>query len=177
MNKVLTRILRKPTNISILVGVSAISFIAIRLIPFWQIINNSFMMPGISPSRKIILLFEYIIVFFTDLMFVEQITTIILSLVLGVNVVLFIEYIKKQRKVFAGKSFAGSTLGVILGIFGAGCVSCGALVIAPLLTAIGLGSYIEFFSYNALLISWIGIVIILLSSYYLLSQIKKPLVC
>ncbi|MAQ77472.1 hypothetical protein CL684_03025 [Candidatus Campbellbacteria bacterium] len=177
MQSLFIRIFRKKDNLLIFVLATVLVFLLARIIPIWEILTNSFKIPDISLSRKFSIFSEYIFIYFIDIPIVEQATTIILSLALGINTVLFYQYIKKQQKIFAGKSFLGSSIGVMLGVFGVGCVSCGALVIAPILTGIGLGAQIGFISQYALLISWAGIAGICISSYYLLLQINKPLVC
>jgi hypothetical protein len=168
---------RKPKNyLSLLIG-SFFVFVIFRIIPVYRIIKNSFKIPELSISRKIEIFFDYTFVSFTQVPLQEQIIIIILSVLTMINIILFVMYSLRQRKILSKRSFFSSISGMFLGLFGVGCLSCGVLIMAPLLTFIGLGSYLGNFSQYALTFTYAGLFLLLISTLSLLHQLKKPLVC
>ena len=170
-------IIKKPKNIISIVLASIVIFIILRLLPVYKILSNFYSLPNISFSRKLEVFYQYIFEPFLQALPQEKFTTIILSLLTSLNILLFFIFSKRQRKMLSGKSFFASLSGMFLGLFGIGCISCGAFILAPVITFLGFGVYINIFINHSRLISNIGIALVLISIIYLLKQISKPLVC
>jgi len=171
------KIFSKKKNIIIGLLVSAIIFVILRVIPVYMILKTTFIIPGVKWSRKYELFTDYVLTSFFEIAFVEQLLIILLALATAVNMIVFYYYIKRQQKILSGKSFFASASGMFLGIFGIGCLSCGVLVVAPIVSALGLGAYIAGITQYALLLSYVGLTFIIFSIGYLLHQLSKPLVC
>lgn len=149
----------------------------LRLLPVYEILKNFYSLADISFTRKIEVFNQYIFESFVHGTFQEKFSTITLSILSSFNILLFIIFAKRQRKFLVGKSFFASLSGIFLGLFGVGCVSCGAFVLAPIITFLGFGAYLNQFIKHAGLISNIGIIFVLISIFYLLKQISKPMIC
>ncbi len=177
MKKTCITIIKKPKNIFFIISVSIIIFILLRFLPVYRILFDFYSLPGISFARKLEIFYQYIFDPFLNALFQEKFITITLSILTSFNILLFIIFAKRQKKILSGKGFFASLSGIFLGLFGIGCISCGAFVLAPIITFIGLGAYINKFIENANIISNIGIVFVIISIVYLLKQISKPLMC
>ena len=177
MLTVFTSIFRKPKNIIALLIGSLIIFFILRVLPIYEILHNSYKIPGISFQRKQELFFDYTLGSFLDIPVIEQVLVISLSLFTVINLILFIVFARRQRKILSKRSFIASVSGMFLGLFGVGCLSCGALIMAPLLTFIGFGAYLGSFAEYALWISITGVLFVLFSIFYLLKKISEPMIC
>ena len=152
-------------------------FVLLRIAPVFEILKNSYKIPGLSFPRKWDIFIEYVFQTFCDINTAEQLLIIILSILTALNIVLFVIFAKRQRKMLSKRSLAASLSGMVLGLFGVGCLSCGVLILAPLLTFLGLGAYLGNFAEYAVTISYVGMVLVILSSLYLLKKISEPLIC
>jgi len=177
MLQILWSIIKRTKNSIALLITGFIIFTLLRIIPVFKILKSSFGIPNISFSRKWELFNEYVYQSFFDISAVEQSLAILLSLLTALNIILFIIYAKRQKQLLAQKSFIASISGMFLGLFGIGCLSCGVVILAPLITFLGLGVYAGAFIKYALVLASIGIVLVLISNAYLLKKISEPLIC
>ncbi|MDH5442125.1 MAG: hypothetical protein OEX08_00765 [Candidatus Nomurabacteria bacterium] len=107
----------------------------------------------------------------------NYILTIIISILLGVQIAILVNYIKKRRT--SSTALAGSTHGVAgftSGILGMGCAACGSVVITSIFGTTGgiLLSSLPLHGAEFLLLS---IVIIAISTIWLIKKNNQPLVC
>ncbi|MCA9351859.1 hypothetical protein KC866_00500 [Patescibacteria group bacterium] len=177
MVNTLLHILKRRWNTIALVCGSCAIFLILRIVPVYGILKTSYALPGLSFVRKIDIFLEYVIYSFTRISFHEQLLVIALSILTTLNIILFIVFTQRQQKLLSKRSFIASVSGMVLGLFGVGCVSCGVLVLAPLITALGLGAYLGTFTQYALLIAYIGLGFVIVSSLYLLRKISQPNIC
>ncbi len=170
---------RKKQNVFVLMFLSFFFFTFLKVIPVYHILRDSFRVSGITLIRKIQLFYSYTYATCSDHLWNSRFVTIFLSILIALNIFLFVAYAKRQGKFIAAthKTFLASIGGIILGFFGIGCISCGAFILAPLITFLGFGAYMQFFQSNAYLISVIGLVFVLFSNFYLLYQLSKPITC
>lgn len=101
--------------------------------------------------------------------------TVSIATLAGIQLSLLVYYLKK----FIGaKSEMGmSVSGILLGILGVGCVSCGSVILT---SVIGLGSTTAIIAYLPLRgqeFGIFGIAILLVAIYSLLNKIKQPYGC
>ena len=132
--------------------------------------------PTVPVSVKIsfpIRLFESIATNFTTL---SASYTIAIALLAGINVALFVYYVKRQRQLAQGSLAVGS-VGIVSGILGMGCAACGSLILTSLLgTAGGIG-VIAFLPLRGSEFGILGVVLLGIATYLLAKQINKPMVC
>ncbi|MCA9352832.1 hypothetical protein KC901_01475 [Patescibacteria group bacterium] len=152
-------------------------FLVLRLLPVYEILSNSYKIPGLQFSRKWDIFVEYTLTSFLDVSLNEQLLIVGFSLLIVLNILLFVVFTKRHAKFFHKKSLFASISGMFLGMFGIGCLSCGVLVLAPVLTFLGFGAYLGTLSHYALAVSYIGLGFVTLSSVYLLYKLSRPLVC
>ena len=169
--------LKQKNNIIAWMLTSFVFFVFLRVLLFYKILWTSYHIPGISFTRKFNIFNEYVFYFFTSIGAHEQFLTIIFSLLGGLNIVLFIIFFRRQRRLIPKRNFIATLMGIILGSFGVGCLSCGVLLIAPLISFLGLGVYLSDIAVHAVAISYIGIFCIIFSSVYMLKKMSNPQLC
>lgn len=104
------------------------------------------------------------------------------ALLFGINVSLFVYYIKRKIADSASQKSGNKTglsgaVGFLFGLLGVGCASCGSLLLASLLSIFGLGSVLSYLPFGGEEFIFIGIIFLLFSIYELLNKIKNPTVC
>ena len=170
-------IIKRPWNIIILALSSFVIFILLRIVPVYEILKNSFKIPGLSLVRKWDIFTEYVFTSFCDITLGEQFLIVSLSILTAFNIILFVIFARRQSTLLSKRTAFASFSGMFLGLFGVGCLSCGVLILAPLITFVGLGAYLGDFTQYALMISYIGVFLVIISILYLLKKISDPLVC
>ncbi len=132
--------------------------------------------PTVPISVKIsfpIRLFESITTNFTAL---SASYTIAIALLTGINIALFVYYVKRQRQLAQGSLAVGS-VGIVSGILGMGCAACGSLILTSFLgTAGGLG-FIATLPLGGSEFGIFGVILLGIATYSLAKQISKPMVC
>ncbi len=166
-------ILKNKKNFVSFIFLSIIFFVFFRLIPQYEIIKNFFSLPGISFSRRLEVIQGYLFTGIASESFVEFLITFIFPILISLNLIIFIYYVKKQARYFSKRGAALSFTGIFLGIFGLGCLSCGALLLAPLLSFLGLSFLAQFGPQMAIA----GLIFVFGSIVYLLWQLAHPSVC
>ena len=177
MKKTFLSIIKKPKNRVFIFIMSLLVFILLRIIPVFEILKDFYSLAGITAVRKISIFYEYTLLSFFDTGLLEQILLVLLSVFSAFNILFFILFARRQKKMLSKRSFFAAVSGMFFGLFGVGCISCGAFVLAPIITFLGFGAYIGFFTAHALLITCIGIGLVFLSAVYLLHNLSQPLVC
>jgi hypothetical protein len=177
MVNLLLSILGKSKNIFALAFGSMGLFIFLRIIPQFHIIYNVWLLKEVSWVRKVEVLYQYSFGSFSLWDWFDTSATIILTLVTIMNIIVLSIYFKRQRNNLNKKSLAATSLGMLLGMFGVGCVSCGALILAPLLSTLGILGALELLPFFGKELVVIGVCFVIGSTMYLLYQLKKPLIC
>lgn len=103
--------------------------------------------------------------------------TLLIALFFGINMSLFVYYYKKYKHMKKLNGVKTSTLGIIAGTLGIGCASCGSLVIAGLFSVLGIGGVFDLLLFGGQEFAVIGLILLMVSTYYLLKNIHKPVVC
>jgi len=176
LNSFISVFRKTKNNIALVIG-SFVVFIMLRIIPVFNILKHSYTISEMTVARKIDLFLDYTLATFLEASSVEQFIVVALSILTVINIILFVVFARRQQKMLSKRSFFASVSGMFLGLFGVGCLSCGVLIMAPLLTFIGLGSYLGNFAQYALWLSFGGMIFVIISILYLLKKISEPMIC
>lgn len=177
MKSTFQNIFKQPLTI-FFTGIASIGiFILLQTLPVINFLKSAYHIPGLPFSRKIDIFFHYVFEPFGYVSFYQQVLVIGLSLLTAINLILFIIFIRRQRSLFVGKSFFASISGILLGLFGVGCISCGIFILTPLLTFLGLGAFLKNTQEYSLFLSGIGVLLLVFSIGYILKKLSEPPVC
>lgn len=101
--------------------------------------------------------------------------TLVIAALFGINAAFITHYMRRQVRL--NRAAGMSAFGVLVGLLGVGCASCGSVFLSTLL---GTGAAVGFLGRLPLHgqeFSWIGIVVILLSMFGIAKRIVEPDVC
>lgn len=149
--------------------------VAVLLFPNRSLVLGLYGDAGLIPAAHVAVLLLGSLV--TNMSIFSIIGLIVTALLFSVNVTLFVYYIRRRYTHGPKRPGVSGTFGFIIGLFGVGCASCGSLLFASLLSAVGLGSLLSFLPFGGEELILLGIIFLLFSIYELLKKIRDPLVC
>lgn len=112
----------------------------------------------------------------TNFSLMNLVALIVLANLLGVYIVLFVAYIRRSRSPRVGVGSLGF-FGFIAGLFGVGCAACGVIIFSSIFGLVGGGAVLAALPLHGNEFMLFGILILLVSNYYLLKKLADPLVC
>jgi hypothetical protein len=177
MIQLLRSILWQTKNILALSIGSVLLFVILRILPQFHIIRDFWKLSTVDVVRKFEVFYNYSLGSYSTWYFFETSLTILLTIATVLNIIIFIRYFKRQKKVLNKGSLLTTSAGLFLGMLGVGCISCGAIILAPLLSVLGLLGALEILPFAGRELVVIGLLFIIGSSYYLLRQLNQPLLC
>lgn len=169
--------MKKANNIVFILVSSFLLLLILLSLPVFEILSFTFTSDKIDFLTKLEYFFSYTLGTLVKVSFFEKVSVLLLSILSSIQFLFFKIFAQRQRKVLAGKGFFASLSGMFLGLFGVGCVSCGAFILAPILTFLGLSAQLGFFRDHALSISYLGSLVLVFSIYYLLRKLTEVQVC
>jgi len=101
--------------------------------------------------------------------------TIVISLLSGINVAMLVFYLKNRIKL--ERSAGVGILGVITGLLGVGCASCGSVLLSSFIGLSASAAFTGFLPLRGAEFSIIGMLILLVSIYLIAKKIQNPLTC
>ncbi|MBT4516601.1 MAG: hypothetical protein HOC78_01785 [Candidatus Komeilibacteria bacterium] len=99
----------------------------------------------------------------------------LVSILAGINFSMLIFYLK--RKIKLERSVGTGFVGIIIGIFGVGCASCGSVVLSSIFGYTAVTNFLGILPFHGIEIGVLGLMLLLLSIYLLASKIQNPAVC
>jgi len=91
--------------------------------------------------------------------------------------IIFGVFFRHQKHLLSSRGSGLTLAGMFLGLFGAGCASCGTLLLAPILTTLGIAGGLSKLPLHGFEISFLGIALLIFSSWMMLRKMAKPVVC
>lgn len=126
-------------------------------------------------GNKIAVLVNSIAVFFAVLPFGAQLLGVVLAVLVGIHASLVVYYFRTRA---LAVNMAGSSLfGAAMGVLGAGCASCGTVILSSLLGFSVSLRVITLLPLRGKEFGLIGIAILLVSIWTVLRKITSPQVC
>lgn len=171
------KIFLNKKNIFLFLILYFLIFFLFRTVPDFVIYWEFLYLKNFSASDFFSFFWEKTILSFGISLFWDNFVAVVVPFLISVNIILFIELYKKQKIFLQGKSLVASTFGIFFGFFGAGCVACSGILFAPLISFLGLGTVFAIFPYKGFELAYLGILILLISSIYILKKISNPMVC
>lgn len=100
---------------------------------------------------------------------------LIISILSGLNFSMLVFYLKKR--ISLQKNIGTGFLGMIAGILGIGCASCGSIILSSIFGLTAATNFLRVLPFNGLEFGIVGILLLLLSIYFLSTKIQNPLIC
>ncbi len=100
-----------------------------------------------------------------------------ISLLFGINIMMIAYRIKISKKLPQTKETIASVGGMTGGVFGAGCVACGSILLSPVLSLLGVSTVVTFFPFGGLEFGILGIIALSFSILIIAKKINKGNIC
>lgn len=107
----------------------------------------------------------------------SALTTVSISLLVGVNVALMLFLYRQQKRSMSRGSVATTSLGALFGMFSVGCAACGSLILTSLLGVVGGVGVLTFLPLRGQEIGIFGVLILGYTTFLLARTITRPLIC
>lgn len=104
-------------------------------------------------------------------------TTAFVSLLLGLNTALLVQYFSTHRVVWERKSALASVGGFVSAVVGVGCAACGSLVLTSLLGTAGAAGALAFLPFDGGEFNLLAAGLLIFSIGVTAKKIEAPLVC
>lgn len=98
------------------------------------------------------------------------------SLLAGINLSLAYVYMKTRGEMLV-KSGLYSGMGLLLALFGVGCAACGTALLSLILGFFGFSAMLNVLPYQGQEIGYIGLMFLLIATYFLAKKVSAPNVC
>lgn len=167
--------LKKPTYIFLILAVSLIIFLISIWLPSKDLVEFIFTSQYLTIGEKLKFLGSLLGVIKTNFSLAARIFVIILSLLGGINIALFTFYLK--RRITLQWSAGVGLLGIIGGLLGVGCASCGSVILTSLIGFSATAGLIGILPFDGLEFAIVGVGILYFSIYLLSKKINDPLLC
>ena len=103
--------------------------------------------------------------------------TIAIAVLFGINVAMVVYYMSRRKKFLQQSGVAASAGGLMAGMLGIGCAACGTLVLAPLLSLIGVGGLVAILPFSGQEFGILGVGVLGFSIFSTAKKIQNPLLC
>lgn len=115
----------------------------------------------------------------TNFTVISASSTIAIAILFGMNIALLAYYIARARGGVRGVGSTGAAGmgGLISGIFGIGCAACGTFIFTSVLALFGATGLLVLLPFGGEEFGFIGVALLLYSTYLLVKKINDPLVC
>lgn len=157
--------------------ISVIVFTFVLWLPNLALIKEVIFNSSASIIEKTSFLFSLLGSIRTNFSVLSAGYSIAIAILFGINISLFIYYIRSKRAKTGGTETVLSIGGLTSGIFGVGCAACGTFILSPLLGIFGAAGVLTFLPFGGEEFGILGVGLLLYSSYILLKKIVEPAVC
>lgn len=171
------QVFRRPQYVALASSAALIVFVFSAWLPNIRLVFDIVRSPLIPIQEKVIIPLQLLGAIQTNFSAWSASYTLAIALLFGMNVALFVYYIKRRKAFFQQSGLATSFGGLVSGILGIGCAACGTLVLAPLLSLVGAGALITLLPFGGQEFGILGVGVLGFSVFLTAKKIQDPLVC
>jgi len=131
----------------------------------------------IALNAKLLLLFSLFESIQTNFTVVSATYTIAIALLFGINIALFVHYIRARKATSVGSGAAAGVGGVVSGIFGIGCAACGTFILTWVLGLFGAIGLISFLPLGGEEFGILGVLLLVVSVYMIAKKTSEAPTC
>lgn len=115
----------------------------------------------------------------TNFSIISAFYTVLIAVLFGVNISLLIYYIRRMQTGASSPRRDGyvSVGGLVSGALGIGCAACGTFILTSAFTLFGASAVLAYLPFDGKEFGFLGVALLLYSSYTLTKKINNPLVC
>lgn len=173
--KALKRVFGDPKYVALALVAAVLVFVFATWLPnlvlVWEI-GKSASVPLSAKAQILLALIESILTNFT---FLSALALTTLALLFGINVSLLAYGLSLRRGEHTGA--VASAGGLVSGLLGVGCATCGTFVLAPLLSLVGAGGLLAAMPFGGEEFTILAIGLLVLSLLLTSKRLMEPLAC
>ncbi len=136
-------------GLAIVIGIAV--FVLTTWLPNLGLVGQIALSDYIPLSEKAKILTSLVGSITTNFTVFSALLTIAIAILFGANAAMSLYYLRTRSRLsghFEGSATATSVGGLVSGLFGVGCAACGAFVLSPVLTFLGLSGMIAFLPFG-----------------------------
>lgn len=157
----------------IAISIAALVLVFSAWLPNFKLIGQIISSSAVSVLDKMSILLKLLGSFPASLSTLAFVLITITAILFGINIVMFIYFLKNSHGGEV-KGFTAGFGGIVSGIFGFGCAACGSVILGSVLGASGLLAALPLAGGE---FSFLGVVLLSLSIYIISKRIYKPATC
>ena len=158
-------------------GIALVIFVSAVLLPSTSLLTKILPDHEITIGAKTNLVVSLLGSIQTNFTILSASYTIAIAILFGINVVLFIHYIRKQKTGVSKINGAAGIGGLVSGIFGIGCAACGTFILTWILGLVGAAGLLSFLPLGGEEFGIIGVVLLILSIRMIAKKLTEPQTC
>lgn len=159
---------------------SALAFLTFAfavLLPNFELIAGVFTNSSASVSAKLSIVGSLLGGIQTNFTVLSAGYTIAIALLFGLNIAMIVYLIRKRRRQLDSNTLSAGVGGIVSGLFGIGCASCGAFLLTAVLSSIGAISILAYLPLRGGELGILGAVLLIVSLVLISKKIIEPLTC
>jgi len=173
----LKKVFKKPSYILLALVSMFLVFAVSVWLPNIPLIIKIMGHGGITFNQKVGIPVSLLGSIYTNFTLISAIYTIFISLFFGINLAMFVFFLKRKINTLQKSGMTTGFLGLLSGIVGVGCAACGSLVLASLLSLFGSTWIITLLPLKGEEFGILGVILLMISIYMVAKQIEDPAVC
>ena len=173
----LYKVFCRPVYIILSVGVTLTVFTFAVLLPNFLLLSQILPSQNIGFGNKVSLIFSLFESIQTNFTAVSATYTILIAILFGMNVSLLAYSIRKQKAAVKTTNSGAGIGGLVSGIFGIGCASCGTFILAWALGLVSAAGIISFLPLGGEEFGILGVILLVYSVVITANKIGVPQVC
>lgn len=166
---------RRPWYISLSGMVSCTVISVLILLPNFPLLKVTLVSDYFSYSEKFLMLVRSFGAFETNFTRFSQVTTILVSILIGLQVSLLVMYVRKRTQI--KKSIGASTVGTIVSLLGVGCTACGSVILSSIFGISAVTAVLGWLPFNGTEITIVGLLMLIWSVWYTAYKCSVPVSC
>ena len=175
--KVLQQIFSNVRYVVIAVPIAFVVFAFAVWLPNWRLIVTLILSPSVDLLDKVGVIFSLFGSIGTNFTVISASYTVAIAILFGINIAMLIYYIRLRRGAFESRGITTGIGGLVSGIFGIGCASCGIFILSSVLALVGGAGIITFLPLGGEEFGILGVFLLGYATYWTVKKIEGSAVC
>lgn len=144
-------------------------------LPNLSLVKNTLFSSYLSPAQKAALLIATLGGFETNFTPLSRLLTLSVAVLFGVNFAMLVYYMRNKVKL--EKSLGLGFGGILTGLVGVGCASCGSVILSSIFGIGATAGFLAFLPFKGQEFGILSIAILSISIYKISQKIQNPILC
>ena len=169
------KVLTNPKYLLLTLSISIILIVFATWLPNYQLVTGTLTNSSMTLGQKTNLLIALVGSFNTNFTLFSQLAILITATLTGFQFSLMVYYLKQSARLH--RSMGLSSTGVIAGMIGIGCASCGSVILVSILGITTATSLLSILPFRGTEFSLLGMALLLVAIIMTTNKINQPISC